>query len=545
MARKSHKALQISEITDAIASYVDESDSVSLMYTSQTFFCSAIRYVWGRGPIAAQNLLTLLDGITYTKTDRTGSLRVVVPRPLPVGYFDRFNLYAPLVRELKYNLLVLLDESNASPIAGSFHSKQLRLLIDSVDSALLLPNLTQVTLDRPDETTWRQDNLDLLLLLLPPSLARLSVTERADFGSKAESERFFEFLGTRVFAICPGIQDLFLFNCANIPERWEAIDNAWYPYDKWPALKHLISITFCGNVVSLEAMDWISESRDLNSLKFRFLHRYNHPAFRRTTYPHYAFQNLRTLCLEYCAVEAVISLWNTSIIVQLEELTVHSMLTTRPNLLEQFFRLLTDRSRQLTKATLKCASTNYFSLTPERMEYQPHFKLVELFMDYIVMDDHKPAVRAIATLYPGLRSLTLERYLVGLEEFLQLPTLFPSLEYLALRLPVDLHSFEQLAKVPSRIPKSTVVSALRLCTEVPFIANDDSEPKSMFVYLWARFFCRWWPGMQCIPSPHLTFDTPLEMCTQVNEQILELASDEPKELFIRFLATGPELGVVA
>jgi hypothetical protein len=61
----SHRALEVADICDDISSRVDARDALSLLRTSRPFFHSAIRYVWGRQTVAAQDLLKLLAGFTY------------------------------------------------------------------------------------------------------------------------------------------------------------------------------------------------------------------------------------------------------------------------------------------------------------------------------------------------------------------------------------------------------------------------------------------------------------------------------------------------
>ncbi|KAG8713626.1 hypothetical protein FRC08_013031, partial [Ceratobasidium sp. 394] len=109
-----HQALQIWEIRDAVAAHADYLDAYTLLYTSRAFFHSAIRYVWGVRPVEAENVLTLLSGFTFfTVHDPAIMYRIKVdlPRSLPAGYFDRFNIYAPHIRELRYHFPGVFDNS--------------------------------------------------------------------------------------------------------------------------------------------------------------------------------------------------------------------------------------------------------------------------------------------------------------------------------------------------------------------------------------------------------------------------------------------------
>ncbi|KAG9089632.1 pkb-activating kinase-like protein, partial [Ceratobasidium sp. 370] len=451
----------------------------------------------GQRAVPAENLLQLLEGFTYREFNTEDSVKVSVPRPLPVGYFNRFNLYAPHIRELDYYLVELLEENDIPLFAERSPSDDVRFLQNSVHPRLSLPNLDRFTLGRPGGIWCHHHDLSLITLLLPPSLTEFAVVELTRFDDEPEAKRFFEFLGTRIFSACPAIQNLRLFH-GGVVNKWiaEHIDK-WHLFEDLPALAQLSSISLSSDILNVETINWISRLPDLSSLTFRTLEPFNCSTFQRTAYPDFSFRNLRVLVLERCDVGAVTQLWKTPIISQLERLTF-SPTTDQLDQLGLFFELLASQSRQLTKAHISSIGIEALKFTPSEIESQPQLNLVDLFISFVGLEGDCP-VRAIAMLWPSLRRLTLDVHFAKLEEFLQLPVLLPHLECLEVGIPAEFWDVSQLMKIPSSTPKSVVAYPLNFCTNLPFL---DKEPKSMFIYLFARFFVQWWPGVQFSPNIH-------------------------------------------
>ncbi|KAG8743007.1 hypothetical protein FRC10_000515 [Ceratobasidium sp. 414] len=498
LGQKAHRALQIQEICDAVAAHANYHDAYTLLYASRVFFHSAIRYVWGVRPVDAQDVLVLLAGFTYPGRRSNHPMKVNLLCPLPAGYFDRFNIYAPHIRELRYCFI----EPFIDMLTERYPLGDIQLLLDKLGSTVLLPSLTRVTLRDPN---WTMSNLNLLGILISPSVAHFAILGITCFAS--ESGRFLEFLGTRVLPTCPNLQDLSLSYTTQeevaIPQ--EDICKLHQSKDLL-VLTHLSSITLDSAVLHhVELIDWLSRLPHLSMLTIWNLRRRNRPTLERAACSNSSFQNLRVLILEYCELDEIVTLWGTPMVSRLTE-TKCSIIPLDDNAhIETLFSLMANYSPQLTKISVtKAIRAGYgleLCLMPGEIKTGSYFGPTELSIRHVRLYGPRPMC-AIASIWPSLCKLELANHFVEEGDFIELPERLPNLEYLTIGgAPLTLNRQEELAQYRlDTMPKSPAVSALTLNTYLTTLLFNQYSQFALDQL--ARFFSRWWPNMRLeVPNP--------------------------------------------
>ncbi|KAG8714614.1 hypothetical protein FRC08_011689 [Ceratobasidium sp. 394] len=506
--QETHRALQIGEICDAVAAQADYSDAYTLLYTSRAFFHSAIRYIWGVGQVDARYALTLLPGFSIPAFRNRSFYQTMVdlPRPLPAGYFDRFNIYTPHIRELGHYFPEL-------PVERSSYDN-VQFLLDTLGSTVLLPNLVRVVVGTENWAAHETNDPTMLAMFSSPFVTHFTFAESMWFKDRSGFEQLIESVCTRIF---PNLQHLSLVTGTD--------DNTGpHQFNSLPILGHLSSIELSEEILSVELIEWISKLPHLSTLTVAR----TGPTLERVVRPIKSFQNIRVLVLGRCEMDEIASLWGTSLVSQLTEVKCSIVPRAADTQIGTLFSLMSNYSRQLTKISIARSVMDprdpyNLCFTPGSIKPGSDFRPRELSLKDARLAGPRPMC-TIASLWPSLCKLELADRSIEEDDFLEFPALLPNLEHLTVGVPPMLNEQEQLAKYRlDTMPISPTKSSLTLNTHLHVLGS--SQPSQLVIDQLARFFSRWWPTMQLeVPHPKDKSEkVRMKTYEIINQWILELS----------------------
>ncbi|KAG8693519.1 hypothetical protein FRC08_009066 [Ceratobasidium sp. 394] len=347
-----------------------------------------------------------------------------------------------------------------------------------------------------------------------PSVTRFTVFESMWFKDRSGFEQFLEFVCIRIF---PNLQHLSLLS--GIRDNTEP-----HQFNDLPILEHLSSIEFAPEILSVELIDWISKLPHLNTLTVER----PGPTFEHAVRTINSFRNIQVLVLDHCRLDAMASLWGTSLVSQLTEVTFSIIPHMVDTQIGTLFGPMSNHSRQLTKISI-AITTSYrrppYSLcfTPGSIKPGSNLRLRELSIKDARLAGPRPMC-TIASIWPSLYKLELTNCSIEDDDFLEFPALLSNLEHLTVGVPPMLNEQDQLAKYRlDAMPKSTTKSSLTLNTHLHALGS--SQYSQLVIDRLARFFSRWWPTMQ-LEVPH-AIDEPekgqMNTYAMINRRILQLS----------------------
>ncbi|KAF8598204.1 hypothetical protein BDV93DRAFT_526901 [Ceratobasidium sp. AG-I] len=196
------RVVETPEMLRLICELSDSLDQAHLASVSRWFFKIAAPVIW-ENVEGVHNLLVLLPGV-QTRACENDSAEQIVSIPTGPLYFERFMVYAPLVKDLE-----IYDDN-----IKRYSVSNWRGLVVHARNATLLPNLKRLTLDSQFDS---RNQFMWIRTFLSPSLVNI---EAADYFQDTPLISYLEAstLLRHITAICTNLEVLSLFPDSDRPD---------------------------------------------------------------------------------------------------------------------------------------------------------------------------------------------------------------------------------------------------------------------------------------------------------------------------------------
>lgn len=378
-------------------------------------------------------------------------LQVATPAIFSDAYFERFNMYAPYVRQLRAT-------SNWSQEEDYYNSKHLpgwSSIVAYAEARELLPNLKKVLIrEEGSGGTASLACVNWLNILIPSSLSDFDVFKDFQDAPVDAGHRFAGLVDAIMFKCLGNLRrvKLALFEPAS-PTRPLPITPSTEDPPVLPELsprKSLLSkaLERTGGMPRLETLTLLDFDIDFQL-----------PT--NVIYSPHSFNGLRYLATSCDSVEPLMQLLRTPIAAQLTELNVTTEWPFDKHEAEQLTTLIAKNSPLLTKLTLYLFGVPDITHLLDALMPLRSLQLQKLVVDGVQNTDPPQtlSLRTISEWWPFLEVLEIENAAVSFGDLLNATTYFPRLTSLLMHLPSGSPA-ELLAQKAS--PQSDVPSTREL-----------------------------------------------------------------------------------
>ncbi|KAF8600077.1 hypothetical protein BDV93DRAFT_287590 [Ceratobasidium sp. AG-I] len=477
MSSSVHQAIALPEILDLICLHLEKPELARFGRSSHYLFHPAVRCLWGLDTIDDTRILSLLPGTTIEKNESgIAKFEVTTPAVFSDAYFERFNLYAPYVKQLR----ATTHWSQEEDYYNSKHLPGWSSIIDYAGTRDLLPNLKKVLIreDGPGGTSSLAC-VNWLSVLIPSSLPDFDVFKDFQNLSIDSGHQFARLVDTVMSKCSSDLRrvKLALFEPAP-PTR---------PLPVTPSTEDLPVLPDLSPRKSLlcKALERTAAMPRLENLKLLDLD-VDIQLPTNIVYTPQSFNALRYLTTSCDSVEPLMQLLRTPIAAQLTELNLTTEWPFDKQEAEQLTTLIAKGSPLLTKLTLYLYGIPDVAHLLDALMPLRSLQLESLVIDGVPCTDPPQtlSLRTISEWWPFLQVLEIENAAVSFGDLLNATTYFPRLTCLLMHLPSGSPAELLTEKAPQSDTPPT--RELEFVSDFKFVHDLAPADTEMFAEYFAR-----------------------------------------------------------
>ncbi|QRW10809.1 hypothetical protein RhiLY_09808 [Ceratobasidium sp. AG-Ba] len=457
-------ALFVPDIRDLVCDLLSPTSAANLAQTSWYFFRSSVRHLWGQNVVPLERLLVLLPGVAL---DEWFGLKVYPSAPLSSTYFNRFNLYAPHVKQLLSDFTWDPSSVPLHSLAGWPH----------IQTLAKLPRLVSLTISQTGGSGTGLS--ELFQLLISSSLLIVKMSSASwDQGSVRR------FVG--LVRACPELKSLSVVGSGKHiqEEQDEALESSF----ELVVPRNLETLELSASDLHPQFLTWIGRMPNLRELRLTDSFEPDLEAFEDDS-----FVALCELNVEPSTIESAIRVWEIPMVQALTSATI-ALRVGRDEFwaarMSEFLDLVRTRSPRLKKLSLVVLEAGNATFPVEWLSSINQLALDSLSIQGVPISGVH-IFSQVARLWPGLISLNVCDTIATIDHLVQVASGLPRLAELSLKIAPDAVASLPVTRLPT---KRTTNQRLTLRSTFGCVVGQPEVKWDLF----ARFLAGHWPNIKCV-----------------------------------------------